>query len=173
MRLYRRSTTQPKCSTELQLGDSVHVNVLFTRRTEAGREKTPTLTTPPPNAQSTPPPPPHPQTSSANQIFRPQSLKKPLGMRDSLNVTVRELRVTSVTVTSAGRTAGLHATSPTTSSASWWSSPGFSDAATSSVLPAELHSSLLSCAETEERWPLVAFALHHRTHKRVHVFGTG
>lgn len=75
-----------------------------------------------------------------HQTLRPQSLKKPLAMRDSLNVTVRELRVTSVTVTSAGPTAGLHT-----------SSSGFSDVATSSVLLAELHSCLVSCAEREKR----------------------
>lgn len=74
-----------------------------------------------------------------HQTFRPQSLKKPLAMRDSRNVTVRELRVTSVMVTSAGPTAGLHT-----------SSSCFSDAATSSVLLAELHSCLVSCAEREK-----------------------
>lgn len=141
--------TRPKYSIQLQLSDSVHVNVLFIRRMEAGRARE--------SADSD-----HAhqsllhhtsQTSSAYQIFRPQSLKNPLAMWDSLNVTVRELRVTSVTVTSAERTAGLHDTPPTT-----WSPPrGISDGATWSVLPAEFHSGPVSCAESGKMWLLVEF----------------
>lgn len=79
----------------------------------------------------------HPKrTSSHGQPSRPQSLKKPLAILDSRKVTVKELRVTSVTVTSPGLTTGLQT-----------SSCCFSDAVTWSLVTAELHSSVLSCPE--------------------------
>lgn len=114
----------------------MHVNVPFTRLEVAGERegvKTPTLTSKHQTHRT--PTHHHPtQTSSHNQTSRPQSLKKPLAILDSRKVTVRELRVTSVTVTSPGPTTGLQT-----------SLSGFSDAVTSSVPIAELHSSVLSC----------------------------
>lgn len=67
------------------------------------------------------------------QAARPQSPKKPLATVDSRKVTVRELRVMSVTVTSPYLMEGLHA------------SFSCSDALTTSGPITELHGFLLLC----------------------------
>lgn len=66
-----------------------------------------------------PPPPSHPHAH--HQTFRLHSLKKSLAIVDSRNVTVRELRVMSVTVTSPGPITGLQISAPDTSAARTWS----------------------------------------------------
>ncbi len=106
--------------------------------------------------------PPHPAYSDfiTFQTSRPQSLKKPLATLDSRKVTVRELRVTSVTVTSPGLMMGLQTSS------------GFPDAGTSSGPREELHSSVLSCPERDrnmERGRQDGAAVRQRLHQAFHM----